>query len=373
METVRVELGERSYDIVIGNGVLPDLGSLYNERALGRAAAIVTNPTVAALYLEEAKKSLERAGVSVTVITVPDGEAYKTIETAGQIYGDLISAGLDRRSCIVTLGGGVVGDMAGFVAATYLRGIDFIQVPTTLEAQVDASVGGKTAVDHALGKNMIGAFHQPRLVLMDTETLKTLPEREVRAGMAEVIKHGLIRDVGLVAFLEEHLEAAATMRLSAEKLAWLVAQQCRIKSAVVSEDETEKGVREILNYGHTVGHALEVVTHYTRFKHGEAVVLGMLAAGRIAVEKGMWSVSEFERQNALLARLGIPGGAEDLPLEEILSGMGRDKKVRDGLIRFVLPESIGHVSARDDVTREEMGQGIRFMQRCSKEKTVFRP
>jgi 3-dehydroquinate synthase len=371
METVRVDLDERSYDILIGHGCLGDLGALYTERNLGKSVAIVTNPTVAALYLDVVKNSLEASGISVTVVTVPDGEAYKTIDTAGQIYGELIEAGLDRKSCIVTLGGGVVGDMAGFVAATYLRGIDFVQVPTTLEAQVDASVGGKTAVDHALGKNMIGAFHQPRLVLMDTATLKTLPEREVRAGMAEVVKHGLIRDPNLVAFLEEHIEDAATLTLEAEQLNWLVGQQCRIKANVVSEDETEKGVREILNYGHTIGHALEVVTNYTYYKHGEAVVLGMLAAGKIAVDNGMWSEAEFARQNALLDRLGILGGAENLAMDDILKRMLNDKKVREGVIRFVLPESIGQVVPRDDVTREEMMEGIKYMQACSQKESVI--
>lgn len=373
METVRVELGERSYDILIGHGCLAQLGQFYTERGLGKSAAIVTNPTVAALYLDEVQRSLEEVGVSVTVVTVPDGEAYKTIETASQIYGDLISAGLDRKACLVTLGGGVVGDMAGFVAATYLRGIDFVQVPTTLEAQVDASVGGKTAVDHALGKNMIGAFHQPRLVLMDTATLKTLPEREVRAGMAEVVKHGLIRDVNLVAFLEEHIEDAATLNLDVAQLNWLVGQQCRIKAGVVAEDETEKGVREILNYGHTVGHALEVATDYTYYKHGEAVLLGMLAAGKIAVDKGMWSEAEFARQNALLARLGIMSGAQDLREDVILEHMMHDKKVRDGVIRFVLPEAIAQIVSCDDVTQKEMIAGIRYMQACSEKKTVIAP
>lgn len=371
METVRVELGERSYDILIGHGCLGNLGASYSERGLGKSAAIVTNPTVADLYLEEVKHSLEKAGVSVTVVQVPDGESYKTLETAGQIYGDLIAAGIDRRACIVTLGGGVVGDMAGFVAATYLRGIDFVQVPTTLEAQVDASVGGKTAVDHVSGKNMIGAFHQPRLVFVDTATLKSLPEREVRAGLAEVVKHGLIRDQNLVAFLEEHIEEAATLTLETGELNWLIGQQCRIKASVVSADETEQGMREILNYGHTVGHALEVATDYTFYKHGEAVVLGMLAAGKIAVGKGMWSEAEFARQNALLTRLGIPGGAQDLAAAEIYDRMSSDKKVRNGVIRFVLPESIGKVVSRDDVTRDEMAEGIQYMQRCSEKKTVI--
>jgi 3-dehydroquinate synthase len=362
MEIVTVDLDDRSYDILIGRDCLRDLGGLYVERGLGATAAIVTNPTVAALYLDTVQQSLARAGVKVVVVTVPDGEQYKTLETAAQIYGDLIAAGLDRKSCIVTLGGGVVGDMAGFVAATYLRGVDFVQVPTTLEAQVDASVGGKTAVDHILGKNMIGAFHQPKLVLIDTATLDTLPKREVRAGMAEVIKHGIIRDSGLVAFLEECIESAANLSLPADQINWLIAQQCRIKAGVVADDETEKGVREILNYGHTVGHALEVVTHYAHYKHGEAVCLGMLAAGYIALEKGMWPRDAFERQNALLVRLGIPRGVSDLKVDEVLARMASDKKARDGVIRFVLPERIGKIVPRDDVTREEIVAGIQYMQ-----------
>ena len=370
METVRVDLDDRSYDILIDHDCLSDLGRLYVARGLGGQVAVVTNPTVASLYLDTVQKSLEDAGVAVTVITVPDGEQYKTFETAGQIHGDLIKAGLDRKACIVTLGGGVVGDMAGFVAATYLRGIDFVQVPTTLEAQVDASVGGKTAVDHAMGKNMIGAFHQPKMVLMDTATLQTLPEREVRAGLAEVVKHGIIRDVDLVEFLEEHIEGAATLSLPVDQLNWLIAQQCRIKAGVVAADETEKGLREILNYGHTVGHALEVVTDYTHYKHGEAVCLGMLAAGFIAVEKGMWSQDEFDRQNALLERLGIPAGLADLNIDDVLKRMASDKKARDGVIRFVLPEAIGGaVVPRDDVTQEEMLAGIRYMQRRAIEKS----
>ncbi len=362
METVTVDLGDRSYDILIGRDCLRGLGDLYAERGLGETAVIVTNPTVAALYLNTVRQSLARAGVKVVVVTVPDGEQYKTLETAGQIYGDLIAAGLDRKSCVVTLGGGVVGDMAGFVAATYLRGVDFVQVPTTLEAQVDASVGGKTAVDHVLGKNMIGAFHQPKLVLIDTATLDTLPKREVRAGMAEVIKHGIIRDPGLVSFLEDHIEDAANLSLPSDQINWLVAQQCRIKAGVVAADETEKGVREILNYGHTVGHALEVVTHYDYYKHGEAVCLGMLAAGYIAVQKGMWSGDAFERQNALIARLGIPKGVPDLKVDEVLERMMSDKKARDGIIRFVLPERIGKIVPRDDVAHAEIVAGIQYMQ-----------
>ena len=365
METVTVDLGERSYPIQIGHGILDALGPAYVERGLGKTAAIVTNPTVAKRYLEPVRESLTRAGVSVCVVTMPDGEAHKTLETASSLYGDLIQLGLDRGSCVVALGGGVVGDTAGFLAATYQRGIDYVQVPTTIVSQVDASVGGKTAVDHPLGKNMIGAFHQPRLVFIDTETLATLPERELRAGMAEVIKHGLIRDPDLVTFLEENLDAVVDLEIEPDRLDWLIAQNCRIKAGVVTADETEKGLREILNYGHTVGHAVEVMTNYDTYKHGEAVGLAMIAAGKIALDRGMWTAEEYDRQQGLLQRIGIPKGAKDLPSADLIDRMGRDKKARSGVIRFVLPETIGKVVSCDEVTREEMVAGIRAMQEAS--------
>ncbi len=364
-QSVSVNLGDRSYDILIGHGNLDAFGSSYLERGLSTSAAIVTNPTVAALYLDPLRQSLEASAVAVTVIEMPDGEAHKTLATAESMFGDLISAGLDRGSCIITLGGGVVGDVAGFVAATYLRGIDFVQVPTTLEAQVDASVGGKTAVDHVLGKNMIGAFHQPRLVYIDTETLRSLPEREIRAGMAEVIKHGVIRDPELVTFLETHIEDLVDLSVEPELLDWLIARNCQIKSSVVAEDETEKGLREILNYGHTVGHAIEVLTDYKAYKHGEAVCLGMIAAGKIAQRKQLWEESDFDRQNELIRRLGIPKGADSLDENDLLDRMSSDKKVREGVIRFVLPDRIGHADSHDSVTLPEMNEGIRYMQGCS--------
>ncbi|MDE2889306.1 MAG: 3-dehydroquinate synthase [Gemmatimonadota bacterium] len=367
METVQVDLGSRSYPILIGHGNLSDFSRAYASEGLGSNAAIVTNPTVARLYLDPVRTGLEAQGVAAIVVEIPDGEEFKTLATAGRIYGELIRAGLDRRSCIVALGGGVVGDTAGFVAATYLRGIDFVQIPTTLEAQVDASVGGKTGVDHPLGKNMIGAFYQPKLVYVDTETLVTLPRREVVAGMAEVIKHGLIRDEILVRFLERKIENVADMAIEPEQLVGLIARNCRIKAGVVAADETEAGLREILNYGHTVGHAIEAVTDYTAYKHGEAVMLGMLAAGRIGVIKGFWKPAELQRQNALIERIGIPSGARALESGKLIARMASDKKARDGVIRFVLPEAIGRAVSCDTVNREEIEEGIRYMQRRSPE------
>lgn len=361
METVHVNLGSRSYDILVGHGVLDQLGDAYKRLGLGAKAAIVTNPTVSALYLDPVRKSLEAAGVSVSVVTVPDGEAYKTLETVGQIQGELMQAGLDRTSCVVTLGGGVVGDMAGFCAATYMRGIDFVQVPTTLEAQVDASVGGKTAVDHDNGKNMIGAFHQPRLVLIDTETLMSLPKRDVKSGLAEVIKHGLIRDAELVAFLDAKMEQVAELEIEPDELDWLIAKNCEIKAGVVEADETEQGLREILNYGHTIGHAIESASEF-RLRHGEAIALGMMAEARIAVDKGVCDEATLELQNQLIRRTGLGYWDAGVKEKDVITLMASDKKVRDGVIRFVLLNGVASTSHSDDVTACEIGAGLHYVR-----------
>lgn len=359
--TVTVNLDKRSYPILIGHNTLGVFGKIYAEQGLGRVVAIVTNSKVASLYLKSVQQSLEEVGTRVVVTMMPDGEIYKTLETARVLYGDLIRGGVDREACIVALGGGVVSDTAGFVAATYLRGIDYVSVPTTLEAQVDASVGGKTAVDHPLGKNLIGAFHQPKMVYIDTNTLLTLPRREIVAGMAEVVKHGLIGDPDLISFLECNLETIISLDLASESLDWLIAQNCRIKSGIVAADETEKGLREILNYGHTIGHAIEVMTDYQAYKHGEAVCLGMLAAGKIALDKGFWNKCDFERQNRLLRRLGIPKIVAELSVNGLLEKMRNDKKVRNGVIRFLLLKRIGKVVSCDGVTHHEIRLGIQYM------------
>lgn len=359
--TVTVNLDKRSYPILIGHNTLGVFGKIYAEQGLGRVVAIVTNSKVASLYLKSVQQSLEEVGTRVVVTMMPDGEVYKTLETARVLYGDLIRGEVDREACIVALGGGVVSDTAGFVAATYLRGIDYVSVPTTLEAQVDASVGGKTAVDHPLGKNLIGAFHQPKMVYIDTNTLLTLPRREIVAGMAEVVKHGLIGDPDLISFLECNLETIISLDLAPESLVWLIAQNCRIKSGIVEADETEKGLREILNYGHTIGHAIEVMTDYQAYKHGEAVCLGMLAAGKIALDKGFWNKCDFERQNRLLRRLGIPKIVAELSVNGLLEKMQKDKKVRNGVIRFLLLKGIGKVVSCDGVTRHEIRLGIQYM------------
>ncbi len=353
-------LGDRSYPIQVGHGCLEGIGDAYRGRGLGRRVAIITNPTVADFYLEPVERSLSAAGFFVSVVTMPDGEVHKTLETAGRLWGDLIAAGLDRGSCVVTLGGGVVGDVGGFVAAGFMRGIPFVQVPTTLEAQVDASVGGKTAVDHPLGKNMIGAFHQPSLVYIDTDTLKTLPDDEYLAGMAEVVKHGLIRDEELVAFLEDHLDAIVDRTIEADQLVWLVARNCEIKAGVVEADETDRGLREMLNYGHTIGHAVEAASGFT-IKHGQAVASGMVANGRIAVDKGVLDERTCGRQDALFRRLGIARWA-DVSTDELFKLMRADKKTRDGVIRFVLLHGVGNAVSHDDVSDEEIVTAIGYAQ-----------
>ena len=361
MGKVHVNLGAKSYDIIVGHGILDQLGAHYSALSLGSRAAIVTNPTVSDLYLDSVKKSLESAGVSVHVVSVPDGEEYKTLETVGMIHGSLMEAGLDRTSCVVTLGGGVIGDMAGFVAATYMRGIDFVQVPTTLEAQVDASVGGKTAVDHESGKNMIGAFHQPRFVLIDTETLFSLPKRDVRSGLAEVIKHGLIRDAELVSFLNDKIEQVVELEVDAAELDWLVARNCSIKAGVVEADETEQGLREILNYGHTVGHAIESGSGF-RLRHGEAIALGMLAEAKIAVDKGLCDWETLALQNQLLKRTGLcvwDSGVEEL---DVIERMASDKKARNGVIRFALLAGVAKTVDADDVSRQEILDSLAYVR-----------
>ncbi|MBK34207.1 MAG: 3-dehydroquinate synthase [Gemmatimonadetes bacterium] len=358
MKEMRVGLGDRSYSIHVGHGCLEDVGQACKDLGLGQRLAIITNPTVADLYLEPVERSLGAAGFSVSVATMADGEEHKTLETAGRLHGDLIEGGLDRGSAVVTLGGGVVGDVGGFVAATYMRGIPFVQVPTTVEAQVDASVGGKTAVDHALGKNMIGAFHQPGLVWIDTETLKTLPDDEFLAGMAEVVKHALIRDSELVDFLDQHVDTLVDRTIGAERLDWLIARNCAIKASVVEADETERGLREILNYGHTIGHAIEAASGF-KLKHGQAVAAGMVANGKIAVDKGVLDRTTCERQEALFRRLGIARWA-GATSEKLFDLMRSDKKTRDGVIRFVLLHGIEKAVSHDDVTSEEIEAGMAY-------------
>ncbi|MGI6685053.1 MAG: 3-dehydroquinate synthase [Bacillota bacterium] len=341
MRQVKVPLGERSYQIDIGSGNLSRIALRIRDLGLKGKFLIVTNTKVEPLYGELISEALKEEGFSVHKIVLPDGENYKNLDSAVRIYDQAIAAGLDRYSCIIALGGGVVGDLAGFAAATYMRGINFIQVPTTLLAQVDASVGGKVAVNHSKGKNIIGAFYQPKLVLIDVATLNTLPPGEIRSGLAEVIKYGIISDQNLFSDLEEHLFHS----LMAESRYWMdiVEKSCRIKAQVVSRDEMEQDYRAILNFGHTIGHGLEGATSYQNFRHGEAVAIGMVGAAYIAREMGLISLPEVERIKNLISKTGLPISFSGIKWDELWLNMQRDKKAQDGNIKFILPTSIGSV------------------------------
>jgi 3-dehydroquinate synthase len=340
-ETVRVELGARAYDVVIGADVLDTLGSRLVALGFTGRCGLVTSDRVAALYRARVERSLVLAGFTPVVVEVPDGEQEKTLATLGRIFDALLGAGIDRGTAVIGLGGGVIGDVTGFAAATLLRGLPVVQVPTTLLAQVDASIGGKTAVDHPVGKNLIGAFHQPRLVLADVGVLGTLPRRELLAGLAEVVKYGVIGDAALFARIEADPSAVVTVDPTA--LVPIVAACARQKAAVVAADEREeRGERAVLNFGHTVGHALEAVTGYGRFLHGEAVSIGMVAAARVSHALGVCAATTVDRISSLLGRLGLPVAVPaDVAPAALGAAMRADKKSAGGRIRFIAVEDIG--------------------------------
>ncbi|MFZ5645757.1 MAG: 3-dehydroquinate synthase [Bacillota bacterium] len=351
MDKVLIDLGSRSYLIHIGFNLFLNIGQMLRDIFSGGKIMIVTNPTVNGLYGDTVVSHLEKAGFSVVLAEIPDGEEYKSLSSAEKLYDIAYSAELDRRTPVLALGGGVVGDLAGFVAATYLRGVPFIQVPTTLLAQVDSSVGGKVAVNHPHGKNIIGAFYQPALVAADLSTLKTLEDREIRAGLAEVIKYGVIVDGAFFSWLEDNIEKA--LSLEPEVMEKIVSVSCRLKADVVQEDETEQGRRAILNFGHTVGHAVESLTEYKVYRHGEAVSIGMVAAARMAENINMINAGERGRIESLLVRTGLPIDVPaSLDRKEMIHSMRRDKKVISSRLTFVLPEAIGRVSIIRDVEEE---------------------
>jgi len=353
MNTVKVALGDRSYRILIGSRLLAEAGRHVAEALRPGRALVVTDETVAGLYLELVERSLREAGFAVSVATVPPGETSKSHEQLLRVYDACYRASLERGSVVVALGGGVVGDLAGFAAATYLRGVACVQVPTTLLAQVDSSVGGKTGINLPGGKNLVGAFHQPSLVLADVATLATLDDRQVATGMAEVVKHAMIRDAALFARLEA--DSARLRARDASTLEEIVAWNCRIKAEVVAADEHESGLRAILNYGHTVGHAVEQVASYGAYTHGEAVALGMNAEADLARLRGGIGDKVHARQQALLAAFGLPSClAAPLAAEDLIAAMRHDKKVRAGRLRFVLPTDVGTVDIVDDVTDAEL-------------------
>jgi 3-dehydroquinate synthase len=360
MRTIEVPLAQNPYPVVIGSGALADLGSQVLGRGFkpGTKVLVVTNPVVQNHYGTTALTSLQAAGFDANILVLEAGEDQKTPATVGLIHDAAFARKLERGSLIVALGGGVVGDMAGFAAASWLRGIAVVQVPTTLLAMVDAAIGGKTGVNHPGGKNLIGAFHQPRLVLIDPAVLTTLPVREFRAGMAEVIKYGVINDAPLFAELEAAAASdpetglASIEAVGPALLQRLLERSAGAKARVVAADEREGGLRAILNYGHTIGHVIEALCGYGTYLHGEAVGLGMLAAGDIACAMGLWSAQEQARQRALINAAGLPLVMPALEPAAVLDCLQGDKKVRDGRVRFVLPTSIGAVVIRDDVAAE---------------------
>jgi 3-dehydroquinate synthase len=354
---VRVDLGERSYSIEIGHGSLPDLGAAVSRHTGARTAMVITVPPVGRRYGAGVLRSLRQAGIRAQRFEVPDGERSKSLRRAERLYDALLDAGTDRNTAIVALGGGVVGDLAGFVAATLLRGLPLVQVPTSLLAMVESSVGGKTGVNVARGKNLVGAFHQPRLVWIDSATLHSLPPRQRAAGMAEVIKHAAIWDAGLFAELERDLEAL--LELDEARLLPTLEWNCRIKAEVVSRDEREAGLRMLLNFGHTLGHAVEALAGYRGVLHGEAVAMGMVFAARRSEELGLAPAGTAERLRDLLARAGLPTELPRHPRRAYLSALAVDKKKRDAGIRFVALREIGRAETVDLLPTEILPPGVR--------------
>ena len=350
---IKVDIPEKSYDITIAPGSLDQLGEQMASLKLGKKVLLVSNPMIFKYYGERAIASLKNAGFEVVSYNLPPGERYKTLNSIQKLYDIALENRLERSSTMVALGGGVIGDMTGFAAATWLRGINVVQVPTSLLAMVDSAIGGKTGVNHPHGKNLIGAFHQPSLVLIDPEVLKTLPAREFRAGMAEVIKYGIIWDTELFTQLTASKHLDQLRYVKSDLINSILTHSCQAKADVVSKDEKESGLRAILNYGHTIGHAVESLTEYRLFKHGEAVGIGMVAAGEIAVKLELWSQADTERQNALIKKAGLPTQIPaDLDIEALIDALQLDKKVKSGKVRFVLPTQIGAVKVTDEVPTE---------------------
>jgi 3-dehydroquinate synthase len=343
VQVVKVDLADRSYTIRIGEGLLPRLGRECAKLKLGKRCAVISDAKVAPLHGKTALSSLRDAGFDPLLLTVPSGEKAKSLKTVQWCYDQLAAHRLERKSLLVALGGGVVGDLAGFVAATYLRGIPFVQVPTTLLAQVDSSVGGKVGVNLKAGKNLVGAFYQPKLVLCDLDTLGTLPLREYRSGLAEVIKYGIIYDARFFAALENGM--GKLLQRDASLLARVVARCCEIKAEVVGQDETESGLRAILNFGHTIGHALEAISHYGKYLHGEAISIGQVAAARLSAQELGMPASNVERIRRCFEAAGLPTELKLNPAaqDRAIAAMQLDKKVAGGEVKFVLARKIGQV------------------------------
>ncbi len=347
MKEISVNLGDRSYGVLIGGGLLSETGRLLKDRGFTGKIVIITNPPVQKLYGDVLAESLKAAGFEVTVLSVADGEENKSLDSAGRLYKELADSYAIRTTPVLALGGGVIGDLAGFVASTYMRGIPFVQIPTTLLAQVDSSIGGKVAVNHGKLKNEIGSFYQPKLVIADTATLKTLPPEQFANGMAEVIKSAVIRDTAFFSFIENSIyNRKANDDIPFEEMVFRAAG---IKADVVANDELDTGLRNILNFGHTVGHAVETVSDF-RVSHGEAVALGMLAEAAIALKSGFFSDEELSRLKKIIAAAGLPTEMPNLDADKMIEAMRHDKKITSDKIKFVLPKAIGDVFISEDVS-----------------------
>jgi 3-dehydroquinate synthase len=356
---IDVSLGERSYPIYFGDGLTSSFAPICQQHGIPRRVTIITDSNVAKFYLKALEDNLRHFEFNVSSIVIPPGEHQKSLHRAEMIFTSLLKEGTGRKSAIVALGGGVIGDLAGFIAATYQRGVVLVQVPTTLLSQVDSSVGGKVAVNHPLGKNMIGTFYQPRLVWVDSGALRTLPKREIVCGLGEVVKYGVIFDAEFFAFLEANLEKV--LSLDPATVLSIQARCCELKAHVVSEDEREQGLRMVLNFGHTVGHALEAAGNYRVLKHGEAVLLGMLAESFIAREMGLLAADVLERIERIIRRLPIKLNKSLFPPARVLNAMTRDKKSVEGKPRFVLPIHLGEVQVVDAVDDSLIQASLRYI------------
>ncbi len=356
MKNLRIDLADRSYDILIGQNLLARVGDHLSHLEQTRRAVVVTNPAINKLYGKILSEGLQNAGLKIECVEIPEGETHKTLADAQTVYDYLIQNQYDRNTLLVALGGGVIGDLTGFIAATFLRGVPYIQVPTTLLSQVDSSVGGKTAVNHPQGKNLIGAFYQPRLVAIDLDTLRSLPIDEFRAGMAEIIKYGIIEDPRLFEFLEQNSEKILAQ--DTKCLETIIEASCTIKARVVERDELESNYRMVLNFGHTIGHAIEALTGYSRFKHGEAVAIGMVYAARLSCQLGKCSDDIVKRIEALVEKFGLPARLPEYSPGEYIETLYRDKKAHDKNIRFVLVRDIGTVEIVDRVSEADIKKAL---------------
>ncbi|MGR3177854.1 MAG: 3-dehydroquinate synthase [Candidatus Anammoxibacter sp.] len=350
MKDIVVKLGTNSYNIKIGQRIIKQIDALLPDNIESKKAVIITDENVAKLYLDLLANRFAKSGFDIKQVSIVPGEDQKNSSTIEKLYEAFFDHRMDRKSFVIALGGGVVGDLSGFAASTFMRGIPYVQVPTTLLAQVDSSVGGKTGINHPRGKNMVGCFYQPKGVFIDTDTLSTLPKEELIAGLVEVVKYGMIRSKPLFEYLENSL--SDILQLKEDALEHIIFNSCRIKAEVVEEDEKENGIRVILNYGHTIGHAIEALTGYRQYRHGEAVGIGMVYAGKIAKEMGLVDDSTLDRQTSLLEQMGLSSTVTDLDTTQIVEKLYQDKKTIGGRLRFVLPVQIGEVVVSDNVPED---------------------